>query len=135
MAKLNLSRAFEAGRVIEAFAKAKIEGIEDFPTYLADLSENVIRALRGQLTLRDNFLSEERDVTLSTGIAQSLQLQLNQSGRLTPRSILIGRVSPVTAFVTGFQWELRMDGSLSVIANFAPVPASGKVTVSLIILY
>lgn len=135
MAKINISKTFEAGRVIEAFQKAKIEGLEDFVTYLQDLSDNLIRALRGQLTFRDNMLTEEKEVSLSSGVAQSIQLQQNQSGRLTPRGVLLVRASPVTAFITGFQWEMKLDGSLSVIANFAPAPASGKLTVSLIILY
>ena len=46
MAKLSVSRLFEAAPVLESFAKAKIEGMEGFVSYLSDFSENTIRALR-----------------------------------------------------------------------------------------
>lgn len=131
MAKLGISRLFEAGAVLEAFQRAKIDGIEGFITYLSDFSETVIRALNGQLTFKDNFLSEERTVQLQTGISQTMTLKK----ALQPTSVQVQKVAPFTAIPTGFQWQMNIRGELEVLMNFAPAPTGGNVTVSLQIFY
>lgn len=131
MAKLTVSRLFEAGRVLKAFQDAKIDNVESFITFLSDFSENVIRALRGQLTFKDNFLFEERTVQLSSGVAQSMGLSKSQQ----PVSVQVQKVTPFSAIPTGFQWQMTLDGQLQVLMTFSPAPASGKVDVSLAIHY
>jgi hypothetical protein len=133
--KLTVSRLFEAGAVLEAFQKAKIEGIEGFVTFLSDFSENVIRGLRGQLTFRDNMLYAEKVISLKTGVAQ--RLAVPQSSNLPPRLVFLGKVTPYSAVVTGFQWTNTLDGQLEVVCTFSPVPTanSGQVEVTLCIFF
>jgi hypothetical protein len=131
--KMTVSRLFEAGAVLEAFQKAKIEGIEGFVTFLSDFSENVIRGMRGQLTFRDNMLYAERSVSLQSGVSQ--RIQLDQSKGLPPRLVWIGKLTPFSAILTGFQWTVNLDGTLEVVCTFSPAPASGRVDVTLCIFF
>lgn len=131
--KLTISRLFEAGAVLEAFSRAKVEGIEPFITYLSDFSENVIRGLRGQLTFDDNLLFQEKVIQLESGVSQ--RLALNQKNGLPARRVWLSKVTPFASFVTGFQWQMTLDGELEVIATFSPAPASGKVEVTLAIFF
>lgn len=130
--KMTVSRLFEAGAVLEAFQKAKIEGIEGFITFLSDFSENVIRGMRGQLTFRDNMLYAERSVSLKSGVSQ--KIALDQS-KLPPRLVWIGKATPFSAILTGFQWTVTLDGSLEVVATFSPAPASGSIDATLCIFF
>lgn len=131
--KMTVSRLFEAGAVLEAFQKAKIEGIEGFVTFLSDFSENVIRGMRGQLTFRDNMLYVEKSVSLRSGVSQ--RIQLDQAKGLPPRLVWIGKATPFSAILTGFQWTVTLDGSLEVIATFSPAPSSGAIDVTLCIFF
>lgn len=131
--KMTVSRLFEAGAVLEAFQKAKIEGIEGFVTFLSDFSENVIRGMRGQLTFRDNMLYAEKSVSLRSGVSQRIQLE--QAKGLPPRLVWIGKATPFSAILTGFQWTISLDGSLEVYCTFSPAPSSGAVDVTLCIFF
>jgi len=131
--KLTVSRLFEAGAVLEAFGRAKVEGIEPFVTFLSDFSENVIRGMRGQLTFKDNHLYEEKTVQLVSGVPQ--EIQLNNARSMPARLVWVGKTTPYTAFITGFQWQMTINGTLEVTAVFSPVPTSGKVEVLLTVFY
>lgn len=131
--KMTVSRLFEAGAVLQAFSRAKVEGMESFVTFVSDFSENVIRGLRGQLTFRDNHLYQEKTLTLESGVSQLIGLQ-QQSG-LQPRMVWIAKATPFTAYITGFQWQMNLTGELEVKATFSPAPASGRIEVMLAIFF
>lgn len=130
--KMTVSRMFEAGRVLEAFKQAKIEGIEGFVTFLSDFSENVIRGMRGQLTFKDNHSYEERTVELESGVPLSIRLNKTQQAAL----VFIGKTVPYGFFPTSWGWSMNLDGTLSVTVNFPPVTVgNGKLTATLAIFY
>ena len=131
MAKLSVSRLFEAAPVLESFAKAKIEGMEGFVSYLSDFSENTIRALRGRLTMPDNFLYEEKIVSVKSGIAESIMLRET----IPARVVLIGKSTPFTSPVQSFQWQMNIEGGLDIVVTFTNPPASGNLSVLLSIQY
>lgn len=129
--KMTVSRLFEAGAVLDAFQKAKVEGIEGFVTFLSDFSENVIRGMRGQLTFLDNFFYEERTVDLLPGISQALRLSKARQARL----VLVGKSTPFANPITSWNWQMRLDGQLEVAANFMPPADTGKISVTFCIFY
>ena len=131
--KMTVSRLFEAGAVLQALSRAKVEGMEAFVTFVSDFSENVIRGLRGQLTFKDNHLYQEKILTLESGVSQTFALSNPQN--LPARMIWIAKTTPFTAFITGFQWQMTLSGECEVVANFSPAPASGKVEVMLAIFF
>lgn len=135
MAKLSISRIFEASAVIESFKQAKVEGVEGFIEYLSDLSDNVIRALRGQLTITDNMFAEERQLNFKTGVQQSLGLQKSANGKFNPKYVRVGKVIPFTAQVISLQWQMNMEGTMDIIVNFTGLPAAEEATVFLVIDY
>lgn len=67
--KITVSKLFDTSQVIEAFIAAKIGGLEDFVTNLADLSDQVTRALRKKLSLDDNIDCLSREFALITGVS------------------------------------------------------------------
>lgn len=132
MAKISISRLFEAGPVIQAFQKAKIEGLEAFITFLSDFSEQVIRALRSRLTIEENMASQVEDVELSSGVSQQVYLLTKA---IQPRHVIVTKSSPFSTQITAFNWQIRMDGNIDVVATFTPAPASGKITARIVVLY
>lgn len=132
MAKISISRLFEAAPVIQAFQKAKIEGLESFITFLSDFSEQVIRALRARLTIEENMSSQVNDVALQSGVAQEVYL-VNKT--IQPRHVFATKCDPFSTQITAFNWQIRMDGNIDVVATFTPAPTSGKITARIVILY
>lgn len=130
--KMTVSRMFEAGRVLEAFRAAKIEGLEGFVEFISDLSENVIRGMRGQLTFKDNHAYEERTVEVESGVPLSIKLGKSQQAHL----VMLGKTEPYGFFPTSWGWKMNLDGTLSVTVNFPPVTVgNGKLTLLLAIFY
>lgn len=132
MAKISISRLFEAGPVIAAFQKAKIDGLEAFITFLSDFSEQTIRALRAKLTIEDNLASQVNDVELQSGISQEVFVKVKSA---VPRHVIVTKSDPFSTQITAFNWQVRLDGNIDVVATFTPAPASGKITARVVILY
>ena len=132
MAKLNLTRVFDAGRVIQSFSKAGIGGdLEDFITYLADFTNQIIGAIRKTLTIEDNMDSEVKTVQLPHNVVQKISLT---SPKKVPRHIWITKVLPFTNAPLSFTWQMAQDGSLEVLATFTGAPTD-KVDTTLVILF
>jgi len=132
MAKISISRLFEAGPVIQAFQKAKVEGVEPFITFLSDFSEQVIRALRGKLTFEENFASQVDNVELRSSQSQIVYTQFKN---VVPRHVFVTKSSPYSSLITAFNWQVRQDGNIDVVATFSPAPASGKITATILTFY
>lgn len=132
MAKISISRLFEAGPVIKAFQKANITDLEPFIAFLSDFADATIRALKGRLTFEDNFDCQTNDVELALSAAQTIY---TTNKKIAPRHVLPTKCTPFSSQITAFNWQVRQDGNIDVVATFTPVPVSGKVTVRVLVLY
>jgi hypothetical protein len=131
VAKLNLTRVFDAGRVIQSLSKVGAGDLEDFITYLADFTNQIIGAIRKTLTIEDNLDSEIRTIDLRSGVSQSITL-LN--GKKVPKHVFITKTVPFDAPATSFGWQMAQDGTLQVKAIFLGSP-SGNIATTLVILF
>mgnify|MGYP006933461297 CR=1 FL=1 len=59
--KLSIARVLETSKYLATDAGKQLE---EFVTFVSDLSEQMIRSLRNGLTLRDNFDCQVVDVTI-----------------------------------------------------------------------
>lgn len=131
MAKLNLTRVFDAGRVIQSLSKIGAGDLEDFITYLADFTNQIIGAIRKTLTVEDNMDSEVKTVDLKSSV--SLKIALANPKKI-PKHVFITRVIPFANPASSFSWQMAQDGSLEVKAVFVGSP-SINVATTLIILF
>lgn len=131
MTKLNLTRVFDSGRVIQTFAKAGIGDLEDFITYLYDFSNQMIGAIRKTLTIEDNLDSDVKILDLKNGVSQEISLS---NPKKIPNHCWISKVTPFENSPLSFNWQMTKDGTLEVKATFTDSPTT-PVTVKLVILF
>lgn len=131
MGKLNLTRVFDAGRVIQSFSKLGAGDLEDFITYLADFTNQIIGAISKNLTIEDNMDALVKTIDLKSSVSQKITLT---NVKKTPRHVFITKVIPFENPATSFNWQMAQDGTLEVQAIFLSNP-SGNISTSLVILF
>lgn len=130
MAKLTISRIFETGKVIQAFAqKGLTVGVNDFVDFVASFAEQTLRALRNGLTFTDNFNCSIKTVSLSSNTPQVI----STDGK-SPIGMIPIRVVSSSTSLTGFNWYFNNSNQTIVVATFSPTPTS-LVDLTLIILF
>ncbi len=105
--------------------------LREFIEYMGGMSEQVLRALKGGLTFRDNFDCETLEVELTSGVPQIVG---NKKNTVKPTGVLAQRVISSTYLLDAFGWYLDGQNKLTVVATFTGAPTD-KVAVSLVVLY
>lgn len=131
MAKITSTRTFDVGRVIASLAAKGIGDLEDFLTYVQDFSIQMISALNKTLTVEQNLDSDNRVVSLISGVSQNIRIQ---DPKKVPVHVLVSKCIPFNNPIDTFNWQITQDGSLQVMATFIGAPTSA-VQVSLIVLF
>lgn len=124
--KLNISRIFETSKILATEAGQQLS---ELVTYMADLSEQVLRALRNQLNFTDNFDCIVVDVSVSEGVDQVINTDNKQ-----PVGVLVNRVYSDTYGVASFRWWIGEDSATRVNVKFDPTP-SAALRIRLVILF
>lgn len=101
--KLNISRIFETSQLLSTEAG---DQLKELVTYMADLAEQVLRALRNQLNFTDNFDCLVTEVSLEHQVLATI----NNEGKL-PVGIQIQRVVSRDYGINGHGWYNDEDGT------------------------
>ena len=125
MAKINISRIFEISRMLATDAGRQLQPALIF---LAELSEQSLRALKNGLTLRENFKGEFKVVSLTHNVDQVVSVTQ------VPTDVFVGRAFTTSSHVDWFGWYMNADNNLVVNAGFVGSP-SAKIDVRLDILF
>lgn len=106
MARLTIGRIFELSK---ALATAAGKELADFINDYADTREQVVRALRNGITLKDNINCILSTVSLKHNTPQIV----NTSGR-QPVVVFVGRTAK-QIYNCSIGWEMNNNGELSVL--------------------
>lgn len=123
--KITLTRVLETGKILATDVGQKIP---DFFQYMGEFVEQVVRTLRNGLTFQDNFDCVVKKLTLIHDTPQAIEVPKTAS------KIDVQRVYSQTSICTGFGWYYDVQGNLTVVAKFDPVPDS-SLDVSIIVLF
>lgn len=124
--KVTLSRIFETSK---ALATKPGQELQDFITFVGEMSEQVLRALRNGITFEDNI----RCQTPRVGLIHNIDQVVNTDGK-TPKRIIVTRVYSTTTGVDAFMWYVNNSGQLVVKAKFINAPTD-KIDVDLLVFY
>ncbi len=128
--KLSISRVLETSKYLSTEAGKQLQ---EFITFVADLSENVLRSLRNGLTFRDNFDCQIVEATLLHNTEQTLSTTKTPIG-IVPLRTQSSDTS--NAGLTGFQWWFNTAGEVVVKAQVSGTPAAPTtVKVSLLAVF
>lgn len=125
--KITLSRVFETSRALATNAGQELS---DFIDFTAQMSEQVLRALRNGLTFEDNVRCLTQRVTLESDKHQ----QVSTGGKL-PNKVLVTRIYSLTNGLSGFLWYVDNQNRLNVRCTFDSSPGTSKIDVDLLIFY
>lgn len=123
--KITITRLLELSK---ALATEAGDQLKDTLTYLADLAENTVRALRNGLSFADNFAC----------FIQTVSLKHNVASQVTATKQVVG-ILPIRTFssiypLDSFTWYYDDQNRLTVKAGFVGAPAIA-VDVTLVLLY
>jgi len=122
---------FDSGQVMKALTEAGVKGMDEFITYLYDMSTQLVNALRGTLTIEENMNSLVKPVDLQHNVRLAMQLP-NQ--KKTPRHVFLTKAIPMANSPLSFNWQMLQDGNLEVLATFTGAPTTA-VQVTMVILF
>lgn len=125
---ISIAKLVEVSKYLATKSGAELQ---EFIEYMGGLSEQVIRALKGGLTFRDNFDCEVLEVALTSGTPQIVG---NKKNTVKPSGVIPQRVISSQYALDSFLWYLDGQNKLTVKATFTGSPTD-KVTVSLVVLY
>lgn len=125
--KITLSRIFETSKALATNAGQELS---DFIDFTAQMSEQVLRALRNGLTLEDNV----RCITQRVSLENNKQQIVGTGGKL-PTKVLVTRTYSFTNAVTAFLWWVDTQNRLTVRCTFDNAPGTSKIDVDLLIFY
>lgn len=124
--KITLSRIFETSK---ALATEPGQQLQDFINFTAEMSEQVLRALRNGLTFEDNI----RCLTPRISLLHNVEQVVNTSGK-TAKRVMATRSYSTLYGIDSFLWYLNNDNQLVVKVGFTSSP-SVKIDVDLLIFY
>lgn len=130
MAKITISRIFELSKYL---ATKSGQELKDALIYLSEFAEVSLRNLRNGLTFRDNFDSESKVVSLTTGTETTISVE----GNRRPTCVLLCRVIDNTYYkVDSFGWKFSAEGNVVVTVDFSDSPAAtDSISVELLLLF
>lgn len=126
MSKITISRLVE---VTKALATEAGQQLSDFISQTAALHEQVLRALRNGLTLRNNFNADIKTLELTHNTAQAIATDGGEIEGVIPL-----RVVSTTTGIDALSWYINNDQQLEVKVNFIGSPAD-PITCKILILY
>jgi hypothetical protein len=95
MAKITISRMLEISRLLGTDAGKQLA---DFLSYVSDLSEQVIRILRNNVTIGDNIDGKFLQVTLKHDTEQVINTDSRQPAWVAPAKVISTTVSLVIIY-------------------------------------
>jgi hypothetical protein len=126
MAKLSIQRLLEVSKLLATDAGKQLE---EALTFLNDVSDQVLRALRNGLTFQDNFNCLVTEATLK----HDTETQISTSGK-RPSGVIPLRVLSTTSGIDATTWFLNNQGQLTVKIKFSDAPTESR-KVQLLILF
>lgn len=123
MSKLTINRILETSRFLATTAGQELT---DFITYVGDLAENCIRALRNGLTFSENFRCLIKEVEFKDGV----EAVVDVSGKTVIGCIPIKAIGDATA-LDAFGWRISDQGQFVAYVKFKTGTTG---TVTLVIL-
>jgi len=128
VAKISIARLLETAKFLSTKAGQELA---DFITYVADLSEQVLRTLNNNVTIQDNLSAKMLTVSLKNATDQVVN-----TGNRLPIWIAPMRVVSSTCGVDDFHWYVNSNNEVVVRIGFTGSPtASTAYDVSLVIFY
>lgn len=129
MAKLSITRLPDTAKLLATNAGQELSDLID---YVNQMASEVIRALRGGLTLSENVACKFFEVSLKHDTANVV----STDGR-TPVGLFVVKVGSLTYGVDSLSWWIDSDSKLQVKPFYKPVPPSAEVSqkVTLVILF
>lgn len=106
MAKITVSRLLETSRFLATKAGQELT---DFITYVAEVSEQTIRALRANLTFEDNFRCFIKVANITTNVAFNINID-----KKAPTGVFITQISNGAYGYSAFSWQINTQGLLTV---------------------
>jgi hypothetical protein len=126
MAKLSIQRLLEVSKLVATDAGQQLQ---EALTFLNDVSDQVLRALRNGLTFQDNFNCLVTESTLK----HDTETQISTSGK-RPSGVIPLRVLSTSSGIDGITWFLNNQGQLTVKIKFTDAPTESR-KVQLLILF
>ena len=114
-----------------AFKKAGIQGVEDFVSYLADATEQLIQSVKNGLSIEDNINGSVKTLTLKHEVATAVSVPVPKK---TVLHMFPTFVSDFNSPIESFSWQYTSDGNLEVMASFRGAPTRG-LNVRVVMLY
>lgn len=128
MAKITIARLLETSKLLATEAGQQLS---ELITYMSDLSEQVLRTLNNNVTIRDNLSAKIATVSLK----QNTEQVLNTDGKY-PIWVAPARVVSNTYGVENFHWYINSANDVIVrIAFTGGPPSSTAYDVVLVIFY
>lgn len=126
MAKITLGRIFETGKALATEAGKQLADVVEF---VADMSEEVLGALRNGLTFEHNFDCKVMTLELRTGVEQAVNVGAKRATGMIPV-----RVVSTAYALDSFLWYVDSSGTTKVKATFTGSPPSA-VQLTVVILF
>ena len=127
MTQIKVSRLIEVGKILTTKAG---QDLADFVQYVADLAEQVVRALRNGLTFSDNMDATFKTVSLVSGTTAAVNV-----GTRRPVGIWPVQVVSTAHGWDSFHWYIDGSGQAQVVMTFTSTPGSTPLSVVLLIVY
>jgi hypothetical protein len=120
MTQIKVSRLVEVGKIL---ATKVGQEIPDFVQYVADLAEQVVRALRNGLSFTDNMDATFKTVSLVSGLTAAVNV-----GARRPVGIWPVQVVSTAHGWESFHWYIDGSGQAQVVMTFTGTPVVFTVT-------
>lgn len=127
MAKLSVSRLLDSSKLLQTAAGQQLQ---ELITFINDISDQVIRALRQGLTFQDNI----KCITPTVSLKHDTEQRVNYDDSRQIFGLLPVRCISTTTGIDGFLWYINASNQLIVKAEFIGAPTD-PVDVTIIILY
>lgn len=124
--KLTVSRLFDSELIIKSLVAAKVEGAEPFIKNMAELADQLIRALGRRLSLADNIDCIEKSFLVKSGVPIVVQ---DPDEKRRVRHMIPTRSSVFTNPVTSLAWQYLSSGELQIMATLPSVSTETQITV------
>ncbi len=126
MAKLSISRLLEASKLLQTKAGQELQ---ELITFVNDLANQIVLALRQGLTFEDNVKCKVTTVTLTHQIPQVINSEGKQISGIIPV-----RIMSTTEMLIGLNWYIDVSNQL-VLTPYFVTATDTPYDVKIIILY
>lgn len=127
MTKLAISRFLETSKFL---ATESGKELSDFISYVSDLADQSLRALRNGVGVRDNLDAVVKAVT----VKHNTDAIVNTDGRVPLAVMPTYQATSLASMVSGFAWSVNQQGQVVVRMKFDNAPST-SLDISLVILF